>query len=409
MTRPDGRWLHSLLKLGRFLMEKNAGVENGLRLMPLEQFEDGDVGDCFVLIENIELRRARNGKQYYILQLRGRERQVSMLLFEESEYFAECQRAWSPGRFLKVRGQFAKTDYGEQFKLGRARLATEADRKDGFDPAEFVRASRFNPEDMFRALCDLAEEHVADVPLRKLVLRTLERYAEQLKRIPAARHMHHAVLGGYLEHVLSVTKTVIHLADKYREYYSDLDPPISKSVAVAGAVLHDIGKLRELSCEGTHTDHSVAGKLLGHMILGRDIVREVAAEVPELTEETLLEIEHIIAAHQARPEWGAVVEPRTIECIMVHYADDVDAKVNMMAEALRRDRGKCRFTSRDNPLRRQIYRPNRQGETGPGRQPLKPADWSESSSDPEPAEEQEHAQRRRQRSSSSLQKELPLG
>jgi len=390
-------------------MEKNVGVENGARLMPLEQFEDGDVGDCFVLVENVELRTARNGKRYYVLLLRGRERQVSMLLFEESEYFAECERAWSPGCFLKLRGQLTKTEYGEQFKLERARLATEADRKDGFDPAEFVRASRFDPDQMFRELCELAKEHIEYAPLRTLVLRTMERYADELKRIPAARHMHHAMLGGYLEHVLSVTKTVIHLAEKYQELYADLEPPISKSVAVAGAVLHDIGKLRELSCEGPRTDYSVAGKLLGHMVLGRDIVREVAAEVPELDQETLLEIEHIIAAHQARPEWGAVVEPRTIECILVHYADDVDAKVNMMAEALRRDRGKGRFTSRDNPLRRQIYRSSRRGEQPAEREPLAPEEPAEAGDDPDSSKEHEQAQRQRRRKTSSQQKELPLG
>jgi len=211
--------------------------------------------------------------------------------------------------------------------------------------------------------------------------------------------------------VLSVTKTVIHLADKYSEYYSDLDPPISKSVAVAGAILHDIGKLRELSFDGARADYSVAGKLLGHMILGRDIVREVAAELPELDEATLMEIEHIIAAHQARHEWGAVVEPRTIECILVHYADDVDAKVNMMAEALRRDRGKGRFTSRDNPLRRQIYRPSRQGE-GEGEaeaETPQAADHDAANSDPGAAGEQQVSRRPKRRKSSSQQKELPLG
>jgi len=331
------------------------------KIIPLEELEEGQTADCFVLLVSKELRQTRNGNPYYLLTVRGRERQVSIYVWQESEFFELCEREWSGGQYLKIRGTYRQTEYGPQLQLERARVATEEDRKDGFDPSQFVPASRFDPQEMFERLCELAEEHIEHAALRRLVVRTLERYAEELKQLPAARRMHHAVAGGFLEHVLSVTETVIYLVDKYSELYADLDPPISKPVAVAGAILHDIGKLRELDVAGGTAKFSVQGHLLGHMVLGRDIVREVAAEeVPELDQDILLEVEHIIAAHQARPEWGAVVEPRTIECLIVHYADDVDAKVNMMAEARRRDRSDGPFTTRDNPLRRHVYKGSKQ-------------------------------------------------
>jgi 3'-5' exoribonuclease len=205
-------------------------------------------------------------------------------------------------------------------------------------------------------LVDLTGEHIGDAPLRKLVLAVLERYESGIKQIPAATHNHHAFVGGYLEHVLSVTRTAVYLADKYVEYYPDLAPAISKSLVVAGAVLHDIGKLRELDVQPAQTVYSVEGRLLGHMMLGRDIVRELAPSIDGLSPETLVLLEHIIAAHQGQREWGAVVEPHTIECLLVHYADDLDAKVHMMVQALQKDATPGPFTSRENPLRRPLFK-----------------------------------------------------
>ena len=95
--------------------------------------------------------------------------------------------------------------------------------------------------------------------------------------MPAAKNNHHAFVSGYLEHVLNVTRTCCHLADKYAELYNDLDPPLNKDVIVAGAVLHDIGKLRELALTPAGAEYTAAGCLIGHVLQGRDIVREAAA------------------------------------------------------------------------------------------------------------------------------------
>ena len=96
---------------------------------------------------------------------------------------------------------------------------------------------------------------------------------------------------------------VCHLADKYGELYDDLDPPLNKDVIVAGAVLHDIGKLRELAVGSAGADYTAEGCLIGHVLQGRDIVREAAAG-RKIDPETLLRLEHVIVSHQRLPEWG---------------------------------------------------------------------------------------------------------
>lgn len=249
-------------------------------------------------------------------------------------------------------------------EIERIRLATEDDRRDGFDPLDFRERTRFDVPKMFEEITSSAIQHIPDKPLANLVLAILRKYESEIQEIPAATHNHHAYVGGFLEHVLSVTRSAIYLADKYTEYYADLKPPISKSLVVAGAILHDIGKLRELDTRAPQATYSVEGRLLGHMLLGRDIVLELASTVEGLSLSKQLQLEHIIAAHQGQLQWGAVVEPHTIECLLVHYADDLDAKVNMMVQAIQRDTSNAPFTSRENPLRRNVFKGMKEKDEG---------------------------------------------
>ncbi len=183
----------------------------------------------------------------------------------------------------------------------------------------------------------------------------LSKYRAEILTCPAARHNHHAFVGGLLEHTLSVTRTGVFLADKYAEYYADMQPPLNKGLVVAGAILHDIGKLREYDCRPEGAAYSPEGALIGHMLLGRDILREAAAEV-KIDADTLLRLEHVIVAHQRLPEWGSPKPPMTPESLLVHYADDIDAKFNMMAAILKTDANPGPVTSKKNVLSQHVYR-----------------------------------------------------
>jgi 3'-5' exoribonuclease len=325
-------------------------------VLALSELAEGTAADCFVLLVDKEQRQTRAGKPFFTLTVRDRGRSVGIRIWNDSEFFAACEHEWQPGQFFKIRGTFRNTEWGPQIEIEKIRAATDDDHSVGFNPLDFRERTRFDVDAMFAELCEIAREQITESPLSQLVLAILEQHVAGVKEIPAATHNHHAFVGGYLEHVLSVTRTAVYLADKYVEYYPDLRPPISKSLVVAGAILHDIGKLRELDASAPRTVYSVEGRLLGHMLLGRDIVREFAPSIEGLSPQTLVHLEHIIAAHQAQREWGAVVEPHTIECLLVHYADDTDAKVNMMVQALQHDTTPGPFTSRENPLRRHLFK-----------------------------------------------------
>ena len=143
--------------------------------------------------------------------------------------------------------------------------------------------------------------------------------------------MHHSYTSGLLEHVWSMTRIAAFLAEHYAKYYDELDPPLNRDLIVAATVLHDIGKLRELEYHPVETRYTTEGTLIGHVLMGRDMVREAAARIDGFPEELLLCLEHAILAHHGKREFGAPVAPATLEALIVSFVDDLDAKVNMVA------------------------------------------------------------------------------
>lgn len=328
------------------------------RVLKLCELEPGQTGDCFVLLSGKESAKTRDGKPFYRATFRDLRRSVTAMIWSDGGWFEDCDQRWLVGGFYKVRGRYFENQFGPQFELEKIRPIEEADRSAGFDPGDFHPSSRFDPDQMLSDLRQLAEEHISELPLRRLVVRILDDRADQVREMAAASHHHHAFRGGFLEHVLSVTRTAVYLADKYRDQYPRLEPPLSKSLVVAGAILHDIGKTIELQQRPGGAEYTAAGRLIGHIVLGRDLVREAAAHDADFDPEILLRLEHIILAHQAVPEWGSPVSPSTPEALLVYYADDIDAKFHMVVMALESERtpGNEEFTNRDNPLKRRIFR-----------------------------------------------------
>ena len=257
------------------------------------------------------------------------------------------------GEFYKLRALYRETDYGPQLEIRKIRAVVEADADEGFRPAMCLPSSRFDPHEMYEELIALTKDLIEDTELSTFVQAILEEYQITLLTLPAAKYNHHAHVGGFLEHVLSVAKSCAYFADKYAELYPEMN--LDKDLVIAGGILHDIGKVRELKTTPGGTEYTPAGTLIGHILQGRDIIRETAEE-NTISDEKLLRLEHIIVAHQRLPEWGSPKPPMTPEALIVHHADDLDAKLQMMAIALEDDTTEGPFTSSRNPLRQKIYR-----------------------------------------------------
>jgi 3'-5' exoribonuclease len=326
-----------------------------LSIVALSEMTHGQEADVFVLMTAKEELTTRDGKPYFKVGFRDHAREVNFPIWHDSPWGADCREAWQPGTFYKLRAVYRDTNYGPQLDLRKIREVCKADSADGFAPSMCLPQTRFEAGAMFDELSTIARERIDDKPLRELVLYLLEENKSQLLTLPAATRNHHAFVGGWLEHVLSVTRTSIYFADKYDAYYPDMQPRLNKGLVIAGAILHDIGKLREIEEHPQGAEYTAEGNLIGHILQGRDIVREAAAGRP-IDRDLLLRLEHIIVSHQRLPEWGSPKPPMTPEALLVHYADDLDAKYQMMATILRDDTNPGPMTSKKNVLFQKIYR-----------------------------------------------------
>jgi 3'-5' exoribonuclease len=309
------------------------------------ELASGQSGDFFAQLSERARSQTRDGKPFYSCRFRDARRTVTCMVWADGGWYEACERDWQEGQFYKIRGTYAEHErYGAQIEIHNLRLATEADRADGFDPAELVDRSRYDSAAMLTELRSLAEKYIADAPLRKLVLTLLDRHAGPLQRLPATQRNYYPFCGGLLEHLLSVTHISLNLVETFAARYKELKPPLNRDLVVAGAILHEIGRVVEFTGEAGTVQQTVEGRLFGHLLLGRDLVRATAQELGDVNPELLRLLEHIIITHLTLPEWGSPRLPLVPECLIIHHADDVDAKVEMYVRCLTRDKepGACK-------------------------------------------------------------------
>jgi 3'-5' exoribonuclease len=170
---------------------------------------------------------------------------------------------------------------------------------------------------------------------------------------PAAKGMHHARIGGLLEHSVSCLRIARALAKVY---------PVDRDLLLFGAIFHDVGKVRELSWGGGGFAYTTEGRLLGHVVLGERLVASYVAALPSFPEELRLRISHVLLSHQGEIEYGSPERPKTLEALLVHLIDNLDARAAMYLESTR-NVAPGGWSHHDNPLGRALYVPEEEEET----------------------------------------------
>jgi 3'-5' exoribonuclease len=317
----------------------------------------GTIADFFALLAEKIKGTTRDGKPFFNCRFRDAKRIVAYMAWADGPHYEACQKDWQVGQCYKIRGLYGEHErYGPQIEIQMLRQVQEADRAEGFDPADFVDHSRHDPNKMLAELRGLAESHIGDGPLQKLVLSLLDQHAEPLKRLPATLNKFYPFQGGLLEHTLSVTWSCLHLVEKYTAHFPDLRPPLNKDIVVAAAILHDIGRVAEFDDHPLTPQPTVPGRLFGHLFLGRDLVRDLARQIEGLNPELVQLLEHVLISHLNLPEWGSPRLPLVPEALILHHADDLDAKLEMYVRCLTRDQALGPFTDRDPVLNRQLWK-----------------------------------------------------
>ena len=309
----------------------------------------------YFVIRQVEELSTKDGDPYLRLMLGDKSGLIPANLW--SNILQECPGPFQVGDYIGAVGQVRAFRGALELKIQRI-LTTEQIRaikgelKD-FDASLLHAASEYHPEQMWQELLALVDE-VLTPPLQDLVLNLLHRHAEAWQMHPAARMNHHAYLGGLLEHTWFVTRLALQAAGLY--------PDINRQLVVAGAILHDLGKLKELSRPHA-PEYTIPGQLLGHIVLGWEMIRQEAANLDFPDPNLLLQLEHIIITHHGQRDFGSPVVPKTREAMVVYFADDLDAKLKIMEQHLKADNSSGDFTPYLRLLQRELYKINPAPET----------------------------------------------
>jgi 3'-5' exoribonuclease len=213
---------------------------------------------------------------------------------------------------------------------GRIQIKVHDVRRDDGpnDPAEYLPVSRKGIEPLWKLLCEYVEQ-VKDPDYKQLLLAVFlargETVAEQFRRAPGGKTMHHDYIGGLLEHTVSVAGICRFLSSHYEGVNADL--------LMTGALLHDLGKVNELSYEGAF-DYTDEGRLLGHLYMGAELVDQICGQLSGFPPEKAMLVKHMILSHHGELEYGSPKRPKTLEAVLLHFVENMDAKVTAFNDAV---------------------------------------------------------------------------
>jgi 3'-5' exoribonuclease len=314
-----------------------------IRLPFITALDANSAGWGFFLCTQKGIRLSRAGAPSVSLLLQDRTGMIRARILADVERF---QNEFEIGEFVKAQGH-AEIHHGslELVIEHIRRVNPEQDAAAGFREEDCVTAAGRPVAEMWHELQSLLGA-MQNAHLRDLLQRVTSKHAASLQTWPAAQVVHHAYRGGFLEHILSVSQVVLALA---RHYDADAD------VVLAGAVLHDIGKLQELEYDVV-TRYSREGNLVGHITLGVAMVREAVADIPDFPAVLRTQVEHLIVSHHGSREFGSPIEPMTVEAFILASADDLDSKIHQVRRAMTLADGEGEFTAYQPRLGRVLWK-----------------------------------------------------
>ncbi len=253
-----------------------------------------------------------------------------------------------PGQIARVFGFVESYRDKNQLKVDHMELLDPAEP--GIDFSDFLPTSCIPPSELMEALEDLITEHMKYAPWKSFCRKVLndEDIRQRMLTAPGAKTVHHAYIGGLLEHTLQVARSCMSICDVY--------PTLDRQTLLAGAVFHDLGKAWELS-GGLVNAYTDEGKLLGHIQIGQDKLEPFLKRSKALDEKLKLHLKHLVTSHHGEHDFGSPIRPKTPEAFVLHFADNMDAKLNIIDQAYAEmDRSGQEWSPYLRFLERDIYR-----------------------------------------------------
>ncbi len=279
----------------------------------VDQIRERDIVKSVFLVREKSLAMAKNGKPYLTLKLMDRTGEVEGRIWDNAD---DISARFSRDDFVQVQGKAS-------LYLGKMQLVIQELHRldDGqVDLADFLPVSKFPVEELQSRLrakvASIGRDHFRR--LMELFLEDRE-FMQMYSAAPAAKTMHHVFLGGLLEHSLAVSDLVDDVCRRY--------PELNRDLLLLGALLHDVGKVAELSYERSF-DYTDEGKLLGHIMLGVEMIDSRIRRIDAFPPRDAVLLKHLLLSHHGQYEFGSPKRPKTLEAIVLNFLDDLDSKMN---------------------------------------------------------------------------------
>jgi 3'-5' exoribonuclease len=283
--------------------------------------ENKVITSTFVVVSK-QIKPKKSGEPYLALVLGDRSGQVEAKMWDNVE---EVLNAFDQDDFLKIKGLLNK--YKNRFQITIHKLRKLGDTEIEF--ADYLPKTTKNIDELWQTLTDFVASF-QNPYLRKLVQAFMSdpEIASAYRNAPAAKTLHHAYIGGLLDHVVSLFRSCDLISRNY--------PQVNRDLLLTGAFLHDIGKIHELAYNRSFS-YTTRGQLLGHMIIELEMLNEKVALVPGFPDELKTLIEHLIISHHGQYEFGSPKLPMFAEALLLHYMDDLDSKMEAMRAHFERE------------------------------------------------------------------------
>ncbi|WP_058486446.1 3'-5' exoribonuclease YhaM family protein [Defluviitalea phaphyphila] len=307
----------------------------------LKDIRDGEQIIGHYLCKQKQTLKSRAGKPYISLKLQDKTGLVDGKIWdihnEIDEFDENC--------FVKIDGVVSVFQGEYQISIRRLRMSMEGE----YDPMDYIPCTEKDINGMIEKIKEYINK-VENVYIKKLLQSFFVSDEEFLKKFTshsAARSVHHSYMGGLLEHTLSVVEYAEFLANHYTG--------VNRDIVIAGAMLHDIGKIEELS-EFPLNDYTDFGQLLGHIMIGVEMVTQKINIIKDFPDSLAALIKHCILSHHGEFEYGSPKRPKTIEAMIIHCADNTDAKIKLFEEAIKVEHPKGNWVGYNRMLGRNIRR-----------------------------------------------------
>ena len=306
----------------------------------INECNPGDlIDDVFALSEKT-LSQKKDGNNFLNVVLSDKTGSIKGVIWDNVEQMAAGVKS---GDFVRIKGNV--NEYRGSLQLVIKKM--EACPVDTLDTSDFLPKTPRDIESMFDRLLRITATIDTD-HFRELIeaFWNDEDFVRSFKIAPAAKKMHHAYIGGLLEHVLSMAS----LADKVAGHYSGID----RDLLIAGAILHDIGKTKELEYQ-FRIDYSDQGRLLSHIVIGIEMIDEKLSGIKDFPEDQMVLLKHMIVSHHGIREFGSPEPPKTIEAVILNYIDEIDSKVIGIRDFIAKEDHNETWTSYHRLLERHFY------------------------------------------------------